>query len=217
MNQIRVLVVDDHPVFRYGVQALLFAEPDMLFAGEAETGEEALALVAAEAPDVVLMDLNMPGMNGIETTKWLLQDAPAVAVLVLTMSEDDEAILAAIASGARGYIVKGSPSSQIVRAIRSAAEGEGVFSPSIARRLPGFLAARNVSSGAESSPSLEMFTPREREILNLIAAGLTNAAIADRLYLSPKTIGNRVGEIFDKLGAANRNEAIVLARNAGFG
>ncbi len=151
MTTIRVAIIDDHPVFRFGVQALLLATPDLVFAGEASTGAEAIALVLADPPDVVLMDLTMPDMNGINATRLLIERLPALVVLVLTMAEDDAAVVAALAAGARGYIVKGSTSEQIVRAIRSAADGQAVFSGQIASRLPGYFAAQ-LPPTAEDGP-----------------------------------------------------------------
>jgi DNA-binding NarL/FixJ family response regulator len=202
MERIRVLVVDDHPVFRYGMRALLSAEPDIELVGEATDGEEAIQLAASLHPDVILMDLNMPGTNGIEATRRILEDGPQreVGTLMLTMFEDDDSIFAAMRAGARGYVLKGADGAETLRAIRAVARGEAIFGPSIARRLTQYFATpRQEAAGTGAFPEL---TERERDILALIARGYTNTAIADRLYLSPKTVRNYVSSIFTKLQVA---------------
>jgi DNA-binding NarL/FixJ family response regulator len=217
MERIRVLVADDHPVFRYGMRALLSAEPDIELVGEATDGEEAIQLAASLRLDVILMDLNMPGTNGIEATRRILEAGPQeeIGILMLTMFEDDDSVLAAMRAGARGYVLKGADGAETLRAIRAVARGEAIFGPSIARRLTQYFAApRQDTAGTGAFPEL---TERERDILALIARGYTNTAIADRLYLSPKTVRNYVSSIFAKLQVADRAGAIVRAREAGLG
>lgn len=218
MERITILIADDHPVFRYGLRALLTAEPDTELLGEASTGDEAIAQAAALQPDVVLMDLNMPGgVNGIEATRRILQASPHVGVLVLTMFEDDDSVFAAMRAGARGYLLKGGDATETLRAIRAAANGEAIFSPTIARRLMRFFAAPR-SRGAMAQPeAFPDLTEREHEVLALIAQGYTNTAIADRLVLSPKTVRNHASNIFSKLQVADRAQAIIRAREAGLG
>jgi len=211
MNPIRILIADDHPVFRFGLCALLQAEPDTCVIAEATTGEEAVALAERLQPDVVLMDLNMPGMNGIEATRHIVAANPAVGVLVLTMFDDDT-VFAAMRAGARGYILKGAEGEETLRAIRAVAHGEAIFSPAVAERIMAYF-----SRGKPLPPVFPELTEREREVLTLMAQGLTNQAIADRLSLSPKTVRNHVSNIFSKLQVADRAEAIVRAREAGLG
>ncbi len=213
MEKTTVLIADDHPMFRFGMRARLGAEPDLTVVGEAGSGEEAIELAARLAPDVVLMDLNLPGMNGIEATRLLRESAPTVAVLVVTMFDDDS-VFAAMRAGARGYLLKDAEAEETVRAIRAVANGEAIFSPSVARRLMGFFAAPPATIPAPTFPEL---TEREREVLELLAQGYTNAAIANRLFLSPKTARNYVSSIFGKLQVADRTEAIMRARQAGLG
>jgi len=200
MSRLRVLIADDHPVFRYGLRALLLAEVTMMeVVGEATTGEEAVALAAQALPDVILMDVNMPGLNGIEATRRILAVTPQVGILMLTMFDDDESVFAAMRAGARGYLLKGAEGEETLRAITGVSKGEAIFSPAIATPTRLF-------------PEL---TEREREILTLIAQGYTNPAIAEQLVLSPKTVRNHVSSIFSKLQVAGRAEAIIRARDAG--
>ena len=213
MEPITILIADDHPMFRFGLRARLGAEPDLAVVGEAATGEEAVALAAGLAPDVVLMDLNLPGFNGIEATRRIRETAPAVAVLVVTMFDDDS-VFAAMRAGARGYLLKDAEGEETVRAIRAIAHGEAIFSPSVAQRLLGYFAAPHPAVPERTFPEL---TERERAVLALLAEGYTNAAIAARLALSPKTARNYVSSIFGKLQVADRTEAILRARDAGLG
>jgi DNA-binding NarL/FixJ family response regulator len=213
MEPIAVLIADDHPMFRFGVRARLSAEPDVVIAGEAASGEEAVALTAELVPDVVLMDLNLPGINGIEATRQIREAAPAVAVLVVTMFDDDS-VFAAMRAGARGYLLKDADAEEMVRAIRAVAHGEAIFSPAVARRLQSYFATPPSSVPAPVFPEL---TVREREVLALLAEGYTNQAIAQRLFLSPKTVRNYVSNIFSKLQVADRSEAMLRARDAGLG
>ena len=211
--KIRVLIADDHPVFRYGMRAILAAEPGTELVGEATSGEEAVELTEGLDPDVILMDLNMPGVNGIEATRRILEKNPRMGILMLTMFEDDDSVFAAMRAGARGYLLKGADGVETIRAIRAVAGGEAIFGPTIARRLTQYFAPpRRDSRALQPFPEL---TERERDILALIAQGYTNAA--DRLYLSPKTVRNYVSSIFAKLQVADRAQAIIRAREAGLG
>jgi DNA-binding NarL/FixJ family response regulator len=212
MDRIRILIADDHPVFRYGLRALLSAEQTTEVVGEATTGEEAIEKALSLQPDVILMDLNMPGVNGIEATRRILAQTPHVSILVLTMFDDDDSVFAAMRAGARGYLLKGAEGEETVRAIQVVRGGEAIFSPSIARRLMQYFGASRSTALPQLFPDL---TEREREILTLIAQGYTNPAIAEKLVLSPKTVRNHVSNIFSKLQVAGRTEAIIRARNAG--
>jgi DNA-binding NarL/FixJ family response regulator len=215
MEPIRVLVADDHPVFRYGMRAILGAEPDTELVGEATDGEEVVALAAELRPNVILMDLNMPEVNGIEATRQILEKNPQIGILMLTMFEDDDSIFAAMRAGARGYVLKGADGAETLRAVRAVASGEAIFGPTIARRLVQYFAAPRSPAGAKSLQPFPELTEREHEILALIAQGYTNTAIADHLYLSPKTVRNYVSNIFTKLQVADRAQAIIRAREAG--
>lgn len=210
---ISILIADDHPMFRFGMRARLSAEADLGVIGEAGSGEEALTLVGRLAPDVVLMDLNLPGMNGIEATRAIREAHPQVAVLVVTMFDDDS-VFAAMRAGARGYLLKGADAEETVRAVRAVAHGEAIFSPSVAQRVMGYFATPHPIAMPQQFPEL---TDRERGVLELLAKGLTNAAIADRLSLTPKTVRNYVSAVFAKLQVADRAEAIIKARDAGLG
>jgi DNA-binding NarL/FixJ family response regulator len=212
-NSIRVLVADDHAVFRHGLKALLDSEPGIELVGEAASGREAVESSATLAPDVVLMDLQMPGINGIEATRRILQANPRVGIVVLTMFEDDDSVFSAMRAGARGYVLKGGEPSEIMEVLRAVAKGEAHFGPEIARRITGFFAILRTDP-AEAFPKL---TAREREILDLIARGHGNKEIARRLFLSPRTVRNHISHIFSKLQIADRAQAIVRAREAGMG
>ena len=209
---IQIIIADDHPVFRFGLRTLLAAEPDTEVVGEAASGAEAISLADSLQPDLILMDINMPDMNGIEATRLIVQRQPTIAILIITMFEDDT-VFAALSAGARGYILKGAEGEETLRAIRAAANGEAIFSPAIAERLARHFAQAPPPT-ALPFPDL---TNREREILVLVAQGLTNSAIAERLALSPKTVRNLVSNIFSKLHVTDRSEAIVKAREAGLG
>jgi DNA-binding NarL/FixJ family response regulator len=212
---IRVLVADDHPVFRRGMRAILGADAGTELVGEATDGEEAVARALELRPDVILMDLNMPNVTGIEATRRILEASPDTAILMLTMFEDDDSVLAAMRAGAHGYVLKGADGAQTLRAIHAVADGEAIFGPEITRRLAALLATPGQDRDASHPfPSL---TEREHEILTLMAGGFTNAAIASRLYLSPKTVRNYVSSIFTKLHVTDRPQAIVRAREAGLG
>jgi DNA-binding NarL/FixJ family response regulator len=211
MNVIRILIADDHPVFRFGLRALIKAEGRLEVVGEATTGLEAVSLALDLTPDVVLMNINMPALNGIEATRRIMEKCPDTGVLIITMFEDDS-LLSALQAGARGYIIKGSEGEDVLRAIRAVAKGEAIFSPAMAEQL-----AQLVSTTAPPQHPFPTLTDREREILTLMALGLTNSAIAERLSLRPKTVRNQVSNIFSKLQVAGRAEAIILAREAGLG
>jgi DNA-binding NarL/FixJ family response regulator len=211
---IRVLIADDHPAFLEGLALLLADADDVEVVGKATDGEHALRLHAELQPDVVVMDLHMPTMGGIEATREIRRVDPDVAVLVLTMVEDDDSVFAAIRAGARGYLLKGAGRDDVLRAINAVHQGDAIFGPSIAERMLAFWA------GGPSTPAPKPFaelTDREREILELIAQGLNNVEIARRFVLSPKTVRNHVSNIFSKLQVADRSQAIVRARDAGLG
>jgi len=210
---VRVLVVDDHPIFRDGLAVLLGSVPGIEVVGTAADGVEAVAAALSALPDVVVMDVQMPALNGVEATRRITAEAPSVGILVLTMSEDDGTVFAAVRAGARGYLVKGAGQDEIVRAITTVAAGGAVFGATMARRIAEFFAAGPVPP-TEAFPQL---TAREREILELVAAGRSNAQIASALFLSPKTVRNNVSNVFAKLQVADRAEAIVRARDAGLG
>ena len=212
-GKVRVLIADDHALFRYGVRAMLLSEDGFEVAGEAATGEEAVDLVAEVSPDVVLMDIQMPGINGIEATRRIVDKDPKVGVVVVTMFEENDSVFAAMRAGARGYVLKGADADEVIRVVRAVAEGEAHFGPDIARRLMGFFSAPRPDKH-EAFPEL---TDREREVLDLVARGLGNGEIARRLYLSEKTIRNHVSHVFLKLQVADRPQAIVRAREAGLG
>ena len=214
MEPLRVLIADDHPLFRHGIQALLNATSDIEVVGEAKTGEEVIALAATLQPDVILMDIQMPGVNGIEATRRILQTSLHIRILMVTMFEDDASVFTAMRAGARGYALKDTEKAEMLRAIRAVGGGEAIFSPAIATRLLEFFAAPRPVLPPQVFPEL---TEREREILNLIALGHSNNEIASRLVLSPHTVRNYVSNVFSKLQVADRAHAIVRAREAGMG
>lgn len=218
MKRIRVLVADDHALFRDGLRALLAAIPDIEFAGEAAAGEEAVAQAEALGPDVVLMDINMPGVNGIQATRRILDINPHIGIIMVTMLEDDASVFAAMRAGARGYVLKGSHHDEMLQVIRAVASGQALFGPAIAARMEKFFnsleSAPQPASFEQAFPEL---TAREHEVLNLIAQGKSNSQIAEHLVISPKTVRNHITSIFSKLQVADRAQAIVRARNAGMG
>ncbi|MDX6283036.1 MAG: hypothetical protein QOH03_4107 [Kribbellaceae bacterium] len=212
-DAVRVVLADDHPVVRAGLAALLSSLPGIEVVGVAATGREAIREVVTNHPDVAVLDLQMPDLDGFAATRELARTAPDVAVLVLTMFEDDDSVFAAMRAGARGYLVKGAEQDEIARAIRAVAAGEAIFGPGVARRVLSFFSAPPAPA-ADPFPDL---TTREREILNLLASGLSNTAIGTHLGLASKTVANNVSTIFTKLSVADRATAIIQARNAGLG
>ncbi len=211
---IRVLLVDDQHLIRAGLRMLCDAQPDIEVVGEADNGRDAVTAAARLAPDVVVMDLHMPRMNGVQATREVTERHPDVAVLVLTMLENDESVFSAVRAGAKGYLLKGANRAEIGRALDAVAHGEVVFSSGIAQRVMAYFAAGG--SGPRATPFPEL-TEREREVLDLVARGLTNAAIAQRLFLSDKTVRNHVSNVFAKLHVTGRAEAVARARDAGLG
>lgn len=214
MTATRVLVADDHPTFRRGLAALLDSLDDVELVGEAADGDAAIALVAQTLPDVVVMDLNMPGVNGIDATRRIVAAHPSVAVLVLTMLDEDESVFAAMRAGARGYVVKGADTGDVLRALESVARGDAVFGPAVASRVLSYLTRPLSARDPVLFPEL---TDREREILELLARDKTNSDIARTLVLSPKTVRNHVSNVFTKLQVRDRADAIARARDAGLG
>lgn len=215
---LRVLIVDDHPTFRDGLALLLSNVETMQVIGTAENGQESIDRALAEQPDVILMDLHMPVLNGIEATGQIVADSPSVAVLVLTMLEDDESVFAAMRAGAKGYLLKGAEKDEIVRAVEAVGDGELILGPGIAERVTRFFQAQvQPHTPADPTAAFPQLTEREREILGLMAAGYDNTKIANEFTLNVKTVRNHVSNIFAKLQVAYRAEAIVKAREAGLG
>jgi DNA-binding NarL/FixJ family response regulator len=214
MEPLRVVVADDHPVYRDGLRMVLCPADHLEVVGEAATGLEAVLVAAELKPDVVVMDLRMPEINGIEATRQIVSANPRVAVLMVTMFDDDESVFCAIRAGAKGYVLKGADRSEIVRAVHAVAGGEMIFGPGVADRVLGYFSALRGEHAVSPFPQL---TEREREVLDLIAKGYSNQELARRLVLSPKTVRNHVSNIFSKLQVAGRSQAIVRAREAGLG
>ena len=214
MELIRVLIADDHVLFRDGLRALLASAEDTELVGEATSGDEAIVMAATLQPDLILMDIRMPGANGIDATRQIVRTSPHINVLMITMFEDDASVFAAMRAGARGYLLKGANHAEMLRAIRAVGGGDAIFSPAIAGRLMEYFANIRPATPPQAFPEL---TDREREVLDLIAQGNKNADIAARLVLSSKTVRNHVTNILSKLQVADRAEAIVRAREAGLG
>jgi DNA-binding NarL/FixJ family response regulator len=211
-ERLRVVLADDHPVFRHGLRALLDEAPDIDVVGEAASGEAGAELVESLRPDLVLMDIKMPGLNGIDATRRIHSGSPDVRVLILTMFEDDNSVFAAMRAGARGYILKDADKEDLLRAVRSVGRGEAIFSPAIATRVLDYFASGPSTVSRDAFP---MLTERERDLLRLLARGLSNAQIATELGLSVKTVSNYVSSVLSKLQVADRAQAIVRARDAG--
>ena len=209
---VRVVLADDHPVVRDGLSALLSSVPGIEVAGTAATGREAVRAAVTLRPDVLVLDVQMPELNGVAAAREIARAAPTVAVLMLTMFDDDDSVFAAMRAGARGYVLKGATQDEIIRAIHAVAAGEAIFGPGVARRVLGQLAG--TADQADPFPEL---TPRERQVLELLAAGLSSSAIGDRLGLAPKTVTNHASAVFAKLQVTGRAEAVQRARRAGLG
>jgi DNA-binding NarL/FixJ family response regulator len=214
VNRIRVLIVDDHPIFRDGMSSLLESVPGFEVVGEASTGEEAVLLAGESVPDVVLMDIGMPRMNGIEATRAVLEVCPSARVLVLTMYEESESVFAAMRAGARGYLLKDAQSDDITRAIESVARGEAIFGPAVAERLAAFFQPGSAVRPPAPFPEL---TARETEVLDLISRGMTNQEMAVHFGVSLKTIQNHVSNVLGKLHVVDRTQAAIRGREAGLG
>ena len=213
MDKLTILIADDHPVFRKGLRALLASLPDVELVGEASSGAEAVRLSEQLQPDVILMDLQMPGGGGLTAIREILQTSPHIRILVVTMFQDDDSVFAAMRAGARGYVLKDMKDEDISRAIQAVGSGEAIFSPAIAERMIRFF-SRRPDLPLEIFPDL---TDSERNVLRLMAGGANNEAIARQLSLSTKTVRNYVSNIFSKLQVADRSQAIIKAREAGFG
>lgn len=211
MEKLAILIADDHPVFRKGLRALLAAMPEVELVGEATTGAEAVRMAEQLQPDVVLMDLQMPGGSGLTAIREIVQTSPHIRILVVTMFQDDDSVFAAMRAGARGYVLKDMDDVEIARAIVAVGNGEAIFSPAIAERLMSFFSARPALP-VEIFPEL---TESERQVLRLMAQGVNNEEIAQRLSFTHKTVRNYVSNIFGKLQVADRAQAIVKAREAG--
>jgi DNA-binding NarL/FixJ family response regulator len=213
MKPLRVLIADDHPLFRSGLRMVLDLLPEVEVVGEAANGKEAVEMAAHSRPDVILMDLGMPGMTGIEATRQIVGTNPAISILVVTMHKDDDSVFTALQAGARGYVLKGADQEEILLAIRAVSNGNIILGPAIANRVMTFFMTPR-QTGPHVFPEL---SGREREILELIARGNSNSSIAEQLIISPKTVRNLVSSILSKLQVASRAEAIVRAREAGLG
>lgn len=212
--ELRIVVADDHPLYRRGLAALLDAQPGWRVVAQADTGRSAIAAAAELVPDVVVMDLHMPELDGVQATRQVITNGPSVAVLILTMFDDDDSVFTAMRAGARGYLLKGADQAEIVRAVTAIGSGEAIFGPTVAQRIVEFFAAPRPAHVTQVFPEL---TAREHEVLDLIAAGRSDADIAATLVLSHKTVRNHVSNIFTKLRVADRATAIVRAREAGLG
>lgn len=218
METIRLLVVDDHALFREGLAALFSAFEDIELVGEATTGDEAESKALSLNPDVILMDINMPGIDGVQATRRILRANPMIGIIMVTMLEDDASLFSAMRAGARGYVLKGAQHKELLQTIRAVASGQALFGPPIATRIMNFF--QKVQSDFKDFLPEEAFselTPRELEVCKLIAKGANNNQIAEKLVISDKTVRNHITSIFSKLQVADRAEVIVRAREAGLG
>lgn len=214
---IRLVIADDHTLFREGLRAILGAQSDIEIVGEASNGAQAVTLAASELPDVILMDVQMPELNGIAATEKILDANPHIGIIVLTMLEDDDSVFAAMRAGARGYVLKGADKAEMLRAIHAVAQGEALFGPAVAKRLMNYFHEVRGMKNLAPPRAFPELTEREIEVLDLIARGYNNGEIAEKLVLSPKTVSNHISNIFSKLQVADRAQAIVRARQAGLG
>jgi DNA-binding NarL/FixJ family response regulator len=213
-DTVRVLIADDHPHFREGMRGRLDRVADVAVVGEAASGDEAVELAHKLEPHIILMDIKMPGLNGIEATREIQRANPQIGILVLTMFEDDHSVFAAMRAGAKGYLLKDSGGEGVVHAIRAVASGEAVFGPGVAERIIGYFSAPRAAAPQRAFPEL---TEREEEILSLVAQGKSNREIARQLFVSLKTVRNHVSNILLKLQVADRAQAVIRARDAGMG
>lgn len=214
---IRLLIADDHTLFREGLRAILGAQADIEIVGEASNGAQAVQLAALQLPDIILMDIQMPAMNGIAASEKILDANPHIGIIVLTMLEDDDSVFAAMRAGARGYVLKGADKAEMLRAIHAVANGEALFGPVIAKRLVHFFQEVRGMKNLAPPRAFPELTEREVEVLAFIAQGYNNSELAEKLVLSPKTVSNHISNIFAKLQVADRAQAIVRARQAGLG
>ncbi|MBI3960159.1 MAG: response regulator transcription factor [Chloroflexi bacterium] len=216
---VRILIADDHALFREGVNSLLLASPDIISIGQASSGQEAVALTLSLAPDIVLMDVHMPDLNGIEATRRILAARPETGIVVLTMLEDDATVFGAMRAGARGYVLKGSHHQDLLLAIRAVAAGQVIFGPGVAARMLNYFESLHGAffGAAKPESAFPELTARELDVLRLIAQGQNNSEIAGQLVISPRTVRNHITSIFSKLQVADRAQAVVRARQAGLG
>lgn len=214
-NLIRLIIADDHQLFREGIQALLRTEQDIKCVAEASTGEEVIALAEEHKPDVILMDIDMPGLNGLDATKYILKSLPKTGIVMLTMLEDDVSVFVAMREGARGYVLKGADHEEMLSAIRAVSRGQALFGPDIAARMVRFFEVLDSDQQINNEIKFPELTPREREVLALIVNGKTNTEIAQVLVISPKTVRNHTTSVFEKLQVANRTQAILKAQEKG--
>ena len=214
MDKIRVLIADDQVITRSGIRSLLTSQDDIEIVGEAQHGEEAVELAASLQPDIILMDLRMPGVNGIDATRRIHRTSPNIGILVLTVFEDDTSVFPAIRAGARGYLLKNTEQDELLRAIHTVANGGAIFSPGIAQKVLGYL---NVPPPNVPEQLFDELTTREREILELIAQAKTNSEIANHLVLSPKTVSNCISNVLLKVHATDRAKLMLMALEAGMG
>jgi DNA-binding NarL/FixJ family response regulator len=216
MPPIKLMIADDHRLFREGLKALLAVTDDIEIVAEAEDGASALKKCKERQPEIILMDINMPGLNGIHATQQILETFPQIGIIMLTMLEDDASVFNAMRAGARGYLLKGADPQEVLSVIRAVAEGQALFGPAIATRLMNFFKELSLKPvAAQSKANFPELTERELEILRLISQGLNNSEIAQKLVLSPKTVRNHITNIFSKLQVADRAQAIVRAREEG--
>lgn len=221
MNEttIKLLIADDHTLFRQGLRAIFQNVTDIDIVGEAATGETAIQQAVTLVPDVILMDIQMEDMNGIEATRRILETAPDIRIIMLTMLEDSESLFAAMTAGARSYVLKGADKAEVLKTIRSVANGEVLFSSAIANRVSDYFRNMDVLPMSQASLTSEFaeLTERELEILNHIARGLNNHEIAGQLHIAVKTVNNHISNIFNKLQVVDRTQAVIKAREAGLG